>query len=103
MESTVLSGEPIFDSIEERRAVLADVGLFEFCQLQQQLALFVGNFLGDFNVDLDEQVARSAAAWVGHAAATFAKDLAGVCTGRDVLLLFAVERRDFNLRSERRL
>ena len=103
MESTVLSGEPIFDSIEERRAVLADVGLFEFCQLQQQLALFVGHFLRDFDVDFDEQIARSAAAWVGHAAATFAKDLAGVRAGRNVLLLFAVERWDFDLRAKRRL
>lgn len=79
--------------------MLADVGLFEFGQLQQQFTLFVGNFLGDFNVDLDEQVTRSAAARVGHAATAFAKDLAGVCAGRNLLRLLAVERRDFDVRS----
>ena len=55
---------------------MADIGFLDFGQLQQHFALFVRNFLGDFDMDLDEQVTRSTATWVGHPAASNAEDFA---------------------------
>ena len=82
---------------------MADVGLFEFGELQQQLALFVGDLLGDFDMNLDEQVARSAAARIGHAASAYPKNFARLCARGDRLLFAAVERRDFDLGTQHRL
>lgn len=83
--------------------MLADVGLFEFSQLQQQVALFIGNFLGNFNVDRDEQIARSATARVGHAAASNPKHFPGVRARRNVLRLLAIQSWNFDVRAQHRL
>jgi len=80
-----------------------NVGLFHFGKLSEERFLFVGDLARNFDVDLNEQIARSSTAVIGHSATTDLKDMSRLCPGRDCQYMPTLEYGDLDLGPQRGL
>ena len=95
--------EIFFQFREEAFAFGGHVFVFQLGQLAEQSLFLFAEFLGDFDDDLDEQIAEAAAARVGHAFAAELEDGAGLRAGGDLDFAAAIERGHFERGAERGL
>ena len=72
------------------------MSLFQFGQLSQYFLMPTGDFLGNFHIDLYEQVTGTTTSRISQPSSTKRKDLSGLGTWRNLKCFAPLERRNFN-------
>lgn len=83
--------------------MLSDVLLFKFRELTNQLFLLLSQLFGHFDGDLNEQVAATTVARVGHSFATQADVRSRLSSRLNLQVMLAIQQWDFELGAKRRL